>query len=317
AGTKLTAAQIMSAAVDAKTGDSAVFGLTATGKFFTLYLSDITNGNIFKMLPGGGTPAALKGYATYSKSATWPNVPLSVKAANFGKIENVLLSQTMALFFNMHLSPTLGAFQIKSDSLFTSKLTTCGSNVAVAKIDTFVLAKSVVTYLQINGQATVQGLFNLANKYLGGQTVIGISASDVNKSVDAINRGFDQCAVLFGWGKNTIVPLVQSGVTMDANITTYKQQPAATENMELKVQVFPNPYTDKLIFRFTAPVTGRTVLEMYSVHGQRLDMVDKGIVDKGTTHTIEYEVHAAHRGTLIYRLNVGAAKATGKVISLE
>jgi len=316
-GTSLTATQIMTAAVDARDGDSVIFGLKATGKFFTLFLADVTNGNIFKMLPGGGTPAALKGYATYSKTATWPNIPISVKPATYGKIDNNLLSQTMALFFNMSLSPNLASMPINSDSLFTSKLQTCGSTVPVSKVDTFLLAKSVVTYLKSIGQASAQGLYDLANKYLGGQTVSGVSAADVNKSVDAINRAFDKCAVLFGWGTNIIVPLVQTGATMDANITVYKQQTVTNEGSELKVTVFPNPYTDKLIFRFIAPVSGRTVLEMFNVHGQRLDAVDKGMADKGNTYTIEYEVKEAFRGPLIYKLNVGALNATGKVISLK
>jgi|GEM_PF-792105 len=315
-GTKVTALQIMTPAVDAQDGDSVIFGLKATNRFFTLFLSDITNGNIFKMLPGGGTPAALKGYATYSKTATWPNVPVNISGTNYGKINNNLLAQTMTLFFNMYQSPTLGSMPINNDTLFTSKLPTCGSSIPSNTIDKYILAKSVVTYLKNNGQASIQGLFNLANKYLGGQTVAGVSASDVNQSVDAINRGFDQCAVIFRWGTNSYAPLVQTGGTMTADVTVYKQT-ATNENGELKVKVFPNPYTDKLIFRFTAPVSGRTVLEMFNVQGQRLDAVDKGMVDKGTTHTIEYEVKEAFRGPLIYKLNVGPLNASGKVISFK
>lgn len=315
-GTKVTALQIMTPAVDAQDGDSVIFGLKATNRFFTLFLSDVTNGNIFKMLPGGGTPAALKGYATYSKTATWPNVPVNISGTNYGKINNNLLAQTMTLFFNMYQSPTLGSMPINNDTLFTSKLPTCGSSIPSNTIDKYILAKSVVTYLKNNGQASIQGLFNLANKYLGGQTVTGVSASDVNQSVDAINRGFDQCAVIFRWGTNSYAPLVQTGGTMTADVTVYKQT-ATNENGELKVKVFPNPYTDKLIFRFTAPVSGRTVLEMFNVQGQRLDAVDKGMVDKGTTHTIEYEVKEAFRGPLIYKLNVGPLNASGKVISFK
>ena len=315
-GGKVTATQIMSAAVDAQDGDSVIFGLKATGKFFTLFLSDVTNGNIFKMMPGGGTPAALKGYATYSKTATWPNIPVNISGTNYGKINNNLLAQTMTLFFNMNLSTTLGAFPIVNDTLFTSKLPTCGSTIPSNTIDKYILAKNVVTYLQNTGQASIQGLFNLANKYLGGQTVSGVSASDVNNSIDAINRGFDQCAVLFRWGTNSYAPLVQTGGTMNADVTVYKQT-VSNESGELKVKVFPNPYTDKLIFRFTAPVSGRTVLEMFNVQGQRLDAVDKGMVDKGSTHTIEYEVKEAFRGPLIYKLNVGPLNASGKVISFK
>ncbi|MCF6407303.1 hypothetical protein L3C95_30695, partial [Chitinophaga filiformis] len=312
-GTTTTAKQIMSAAVDAQPGDSVIFGLKATGKFFTLFLSDITNDNIFKMLPGGGTPVALKGYATFSKTNTWANVPLLTTTSNFGKINNILLSQTMSMFFNLHLSPTLKDLQLKGDTLMTVKPIACGSNTLNQTIQKFVIPPSVLNYLKSVGKANVAGLFELANLYLGGQTVAGVAIADVSKAVDAINRAFDGCAALVGWGTSSSVNTAR---VSDEPVVAPATDPKVAQPVEatLNVTVFPNPYNDKVIFRFVAPTTGLTKLEVYNVLGQQIGQLNYGMVDKGTQHTIEYHVPSQFRDVLLYRLNVGEHFKTGKVI---
>ncbi|NLU92454.1 hypothetical protein [Chitinophaga sp. Ak27] len=314
-GGSLKAQQMMSQVVDAQPGDSAIFGLKSTGKFFTLFLNDITNGTIFNMLPGGGTPAALKGYATYSKSATWPNVPISTASTTFGKINDVLLSQTMTLFFNMGITPTLSALTIGGDSLFTAKLTTCGSSTPVSRIDAYKLPVNVVAYLSSTGQATVQGLFMLANKYLGGQTVSGVSASDVNAAVDAINNGFNNCAVLVRWAKTVSTISNISSVSYDNSGQANYTKEVAPAN--LSVTVFPNPYTETIFFRYVAPETGKAQLELYNLQGSRVAVIYSGEVTKGSLQLIEYHVPETSRILFIYRLSVGHFNATGKIVPAQ
>lgn len=314
-GGSFTAKQMMTQVFDAQAGDSVFFGLKTTGKFFTLFLSDITSDNIFNMLPGGGTPLALKGYATYSKPSTWSNVPISTAKTTFGKINNTLLAQTMALFFNMGVTPTLSGLTIQGDSLFTAKLTTCGSTTPVSKIDTFRLPKNVVNYLSTIGQSTVQGLFVLANQYLGGQTVSGISASDVNAAVDAINNGFDKCAVLVGWGKS-VTTLNNTAVVMAVNQeqAIINEKPAVSK---LTVSVFPNPYADVITFRYVAPETGKVQLELYDLQGRLLAVAFRGEVSKGGMQQIEYRVPDNNRVVLIYKLTVGQSATTGKIVPFK
>jgi hypothetical protein len=312
-GSSSSAKQKMLAAVDAQAGDSVYFGLKSTGKFFTLFLSDISSNNIFNMLPGGGTPAALKGYATYSKTGTWSNVPLETKQNNYGKIKNNLLSQTMTLFFNMYLSSDLAGMAIMSDSLFTSKQTSCGSGTPVAKVDTFKLPSNVVNYLQTTGTASVKGLYDLANKYLGGQTVSGISAADVTNAVDALNRGFDECALLAGWGKNTTV--VSNITSRSATIVAGDNNTTVTGNMQLSV--FPNPYGSVVNFRFKTTVSGRVELAIYNIVGARLAVIDKGFIQAGTWQTIQYHVPAGTHPTLVYQLFTGSKVMSGKILPLR
>src|SRR5207248_3314665 len=86
---------------------SIVFGNAGNRRFFTLYQTDISNGNIIKMLPGSGNSQALAvdnilpyNGATYSDPTTWYLVPIPASGSQKGKINNQLLSQLMTLWFN-------------------------------------------------------------------------------------------------------------------------------------------------------------------------------------------------------------------------
>ncbi|MBO9732405.1 MAG: hypothetical protein J7623_27435 [Chitinophaga sp.] len=314
-GGSFTAQQMMASVVDAQPGDSVIFGLKSTARYFTLFLSDITNNNIFNMLPGGGTPAALKGYATYSKTSTWSNVPISTAKTTSGKINNVLLAQTMALFFNMGVTPTLSGLTIEGDTLLTAKLTTCGSHTPVSRVDTFLLPSSVVNYLSTSGQATIQGLFALANKYLGGQTVNGVSISDVNAAIDAINNGFDKCAVLIKWGKSlTTISKITNVSTIAPEQTFISKEPAP---QKLIVTAFPNPYSDLITFRYVAPENGKALLALYDLEGRLIQVVFNGEVSKGSVQQVQYHVAGNSRVLLIYRLTIGQFTATGKIMPIQ
>ena len=301
----------MASIVDAQPGDSVLFGLKSTSKYFTLFLSDITSGNIFNMLPGGGTPVALKGYATYSKISTWPNVPLVTSGSQAGKIKNTLLAQTMALFFNMNLSSDLPGLTIVSDSLFTAKQTTCGSGVPVAQTDTTILPANVVKYLQTSGPATVKDLYALANMYLGGQAVSGITASDVNNAITDINQAFDQCALLVGWGESSFSTIA---ARLIASNPTAGSADNNTPTADMQLSVFPNPYGSVINFRFRTPISGRVELVIYNIVGQKLATIDRGYIQAQTWQTIQYHVPPGTRPVLVYRLLTGMRTVSGKIL---
>jgi hypothetical protein len=69
---------------------------------------------------GTGASKALKGYSTFTKPATWSNVPL----ASSGAIQNELLAQTITLFFNLQLSQQLSSLPLNTNLSFR-KLAFC------------------------------------------------------------------------------------------------------------------------------------------------------------------------------------------------
>lgn len=110
---------------------------------------------------------------------------------NKGKFKNVLLGQTITLSLNTKLDPTLsGEHLCASFSTVPGIRLSNGTwvpNFAVSPT-TFTMSANVVANAH-----TVGGLLALANSALSGASLPpGITLSDINNAVDAINKGFDQ-----------------------------------------------------------------------------------------------------------------------------
>jgi hypothetical protein len=114
-----------------------------------------------------------------------------------GRFNNVLLGQTITLALNLRIDPTLGNLD----------LTTIGTPIKIrgawyrqfctrsgTTITSYLIAQNVINALP---SGTVSDLLALANRALAGQSLPqGVSLSDINSAVDAINTGFDQCRML-------------------------------------------------------------------------------------------------------------------------
>lgn len=308
-------------------GREDIGGVLNNDRAFTLFKAEIANGDIFKMLPGGGTAAALgvkdgglafgdtyEG-ATYSVPATWDAVPLETKKPNVGKIRNVLLAQTMALFFNMHNGTYLEGFALH-DTLYVKNFDCLSGNpIDAAPILKFGFPKNVITYLGNNGgiyTKDVAGLYKLANDILGGVVISGITAFDVNNAVDGINNAFDGCRSMVGFldAPRNGAPVLNGRIAPIAE----SRQPMMQKN-SLSVSAYPNPYTDKVRFSLESPVSGNGTLEVYNMVGQKVSTVFQGYVFAGRQLFIDYKVLPAHRGNLIYVLKVGNQRVSGKLIN--
>ena len=82
------------------------------------------------------------------------------------------------------------------------------------------------------------------------------------------------------------------------------------------MNAYPNPFKEQLNFRFVSPVSGKAVLEVYNVHGQRLGIVFEGNITAGSQNFARFSNEGA-TGMLIYKLSVGGQVLTGKVQSLK
>ena len=265
------------------------FGRVATGNYFRLFSSDITgaaniaNNKIFIMLPGGGTPRALVGYDYYDNPAAVPsswrndNNPLTKSGPKTGAINNNLLSQTMTLFFNTHVDPTLLSFALEVK--FATQDVACGSNVPIpGTYKEFTIPASVINYLAAHGGATVGNLFNLANDALGGVNIGGLNHSDVNKAVDAINNAFDQCRVR--------VPLQIALPTLVYN-SVINHEPIFT--------VYPVPFKDQLTIRYQFEDITKAKIDIYNSTGTLLMSQDdnNAYFNKEVTITPKFNVGEA------------------------
>jgi len=206
------------------------------------------------MLPGGGTPRSLVGFATYQDYSTWSdNDPLNKAGSRKGAINNNLLSQTMTLFFNLQVDPSLASFVIES-SFATAKTVTCGSNEPnMESVQVFNIPQGVITYLSSNGGATVGNLFILANKALGGENIGGLSHSNVNAAVDAINRGFDECRVQVGIPEEVVGKVSSIKGFVTNAITSY-----------------PNPFREYIGLNYMFDYDSNVEIQIFDIKGALL-----------------------------------------------
>ena len=263
-GTTTNARAIMINALTMEEGEFD-FGSISTGNYFKLTLADVNSNNIFRMLPGGGTPRALIGYSTYSVPSTWSdNDPLNASGSQRGKINNNLLSQTITLFFNTRLNSQIGDFNL-TNTFVTADTAFCGSHdVVYGTEQLFTIPQPVIDYLGANGGATVSNLFELANKALGGENIGDVTPSQVNAAVDAINRGFDQCRVYVG----TTMPVVET--------ITFKQESTSVmvQNQGMEVKIYPNPYTDNFNLSLSTANDSKVVVTVYDMIGRLIETRD-------------------------------------------
>jgi tRNA A37 threonylcarbamoyladenosine synthetase subunit TsaC/SUA5/YrdC len=281
------------------------FAFGAGSKLFTLTLRDITSGDIFKMLPGGGTPVALKGSATFVTTSTWGNVPISTAKTNTGKINNVLLGQLITYFFNMNLNPNLGTISLASKVLVVAKPVACGSTAILVGSTSYIdLSGAVYTYL--NGShgylPTAAGLFKLANDVLGGANT-AVTPADVTAMLDKINVGFDGCSFLVGYAN--AVPSLLKVAHIDP-----------TGGVNITATAYPNPYVDHLTIEFSLNKADDHVnLSLYDLSGRLLKVLYNDKAYKGLTYSIPVGQDITGRAnSIIYRITSGNDVIVGKVL---
>jgi hypothetical protein len=319
--------------------------------------------DIIRILPGGGSANRLP---------TGNHTPVSGAILKKGKINNVLLSQTIALALNTYMQGSLlrslslaegGGSADKylvtvakkggdCSSLSTAVPAECKFSPVYCSTNPTIISGYTTTYNPykswrisaklinaLPGNKTVLDLLNLASAALGGTLPSGVSYSDVSGAAAAINEAFDKCRIFVGFANtssvagfctppagstcpNPIVISSRTGNTNSASTTSDVKQSSThsalsyVELSEASLKVYPNPFKDQLNFRFVAPVSGKALLEVFNVYGQRLGIVFNGHVDAGTQNFVRFTSEGA-TGMLIYKLSVAGQVITGKVQSLK
>jgi hypothetical protein len=297
-----------------------------------------------KSMPGGGTARELIGNCTVdnvpSLSACWtPGTnQLTTYITKQGRINNVFLSQTIALGLNMRVSEGLGGFALQAGTFATAKADGgCGSTTPLERscylnelgqlvvVNEYVyktISQSVIDALTDKGYPlTVAGLYQLANDGLANADGVigtegGAALADISGAAAAINEGFDECRISMGWEvgpceiPSTRINLIGSGIINSSELSIQ-----SVEN--LRVSAYPNPFAEKVNFTIVSPVSGKASLEVYNMFGQKLQTVYEGYLTAGRTQLVEFRPGTMAAGTLIYKLNVGGKQVTGKLINLK
>lgn len=272
------------------------FGSTITGHYFKLTANDIFGNpnscvnNIYKLLPGGGAPSSLSNFSTYSNFSTWSdNNPINATNSNFGKINNVLLSQTMALFFNLELNPDLNNLELQSE-FATAATTYCGSNIAIMEsVQTFNIHPDILRFLKENfGDTTVKSLFVLANKALGNENVNNLSFAKINEAIDAINRGFDKCRIQVSVPEENLLKI---------------------NNNELSdFVVSPTPFKDVITVKYLFGHESTAIIQIYDLKGNKLFEVDDNDVYLNKEYKIAIPFKFNSRDIFLIKVETSSAR---------
>jgi hypothetical protein len=248
-------------------------------------------------MPGGSTPQAL---------LTGDISILNFNTNNYftkqGRINNVLLSQTITLALNSRLNSGL---------LATIPLTSC----MLVDDSTRYFDQSVLDYMAAHGYpATVAGLLQLSNAILSGHLTAGAggvpSFSAINGAVTWVNETFDECHM---FGGACAAPVALTG---NQRTSTSVAQVAA-EVKGLQVSAYPNPYRDMVKFTIQSPVSGQAQLILYNGLGQRVKTIYSGFIQANKNQVVEYKAQSPTQGNLIYVLTLGGKQVTGKLLNLE
>jgi hypothetical protein len=322
-----TTTQALNAAFGALS--STTFGIRSgsTQRYFVLYKTDVGN-NIFAMLPGSGKPVAIMqnnsmnetNFANRNQSIGGGKTVASlVPMSSGGALNNILLAQTMTTWFNVRNNPNFGSLKIMGNVIKTTKVA-CGTNTPKpgAVSVSYTLPASIACYL-LGGPGsaddkTVQDLLDLANKYLGGQTVScggkTISISDVNIALEKLVDAFNECARLDGF------EVMENNLrTSIVGIGNAKEVETITDGV--MVATFPNPVSNKVTFTVRSSVSGQGQIDLFDMQGRVVQRAFNGYIQADRKQTIEVNLNQAATGTLLYKVMVGNTLTTGKLLRVK
>jgi hypothetical protein len=286
---------------------------------------------IIDVLPGGGSAKEL--------AAGNPSIcALPASYLKNGRINNVLLAQTITLALNVNIvNPSgLGGFVLQAGVFATADIDgDCGSTTPKVRVCNYnplapynlvsvtnqYLFKSISQAVvdAIVGTKNVSGLLELANNALANTDGVvgfenGATLADINDAVSHINEGFDECRIFIGWNVAPC-PAFDPSVPSSPRITTTA---IAEESVQtLTVNAFPNPFRNRVNFVIASPVSGKASLEVYNMFGQKVKTVYQGYITAGRSQVVEYRAPEIINQSLIYIFRVGDKKVTGKLINLE
>ncbi|MBG6112239.1 hypothetical protein H4V97_002805 [Flavobacterium sp. CG_23.5] len=216
---------------------------------------------VINVMPGGGGSRVLSA-GDYSIT----NLPSSYLSKQ-GRINNTLLAQTLALGLNIGINGALGDFALQAGTFAiampaggcgsdTPKVRSCNPDGTVNnEYKYYTIPSNIVTALGAN--ATVQGLYNLANQALGGGSTNGLTLSQIASAVDLINNAFDECRIFVGYN---IQPLVCPILTI-APTTTSKMEPAGFD-------AYPVPFKDVLTIQYKFDYVSDVKIEVINATGR-------------------------------------------------
>ncbi|MFM9004566.1 MAG: T9SS type A sorting domain-containing protein, partial [Flavobacteriales bacterium] len=275
-----------------------VLGTPANNRSLTILSSEASCLN--SKMPSGTTTSILPNGNVTCATATG-NSYLS----NNGKFKSVLVGQTIALGLNLRNSAGLSSFLLSGNQFTTAQASSCSNGTPVAGTEqTFCIPSNVWNYL--SEPKTVGKLYELANQALGGNTPSGMSISDINAAVDAINNGFDKCRIAVSFG--TCDSRSEDAESVD-NSSIFNE----LEN-RLGLNAYPNPMGDEATIEFSSETDTNAKLEIFSGTGELVTTIFSGELSGGENRVVRFNASSIANGIYICKFSAGNKVKYNKII---
>jgi hypothetical protein len=196
----------------------------------------------------------------------------------------------------------------------TAKSTECGSETMVPNSSTYVeIPQSILDYFRAhNLTGTVDDLYMLANNVLAGIET-SVSASDVEKAVYAINKGFDSCRVFVEF--SSTVPSVPKASAM--NTASNKTISNSNELSEVTLMVYPNPFAQVAKFEVGAIKNVHVRIEIFTHTGILLDVILNEDLREGDVRSVEFDGTKFPHTSFLYRVITNGTMLNGTIMKTK
>ena len=277
-----------------------------------LITNTLTDRNaIIDVLPGGGSSYVLSG--SYSISAL-PSSYLSKK----GTVNNTLLAQTITLGLNIGVNGALGDFVLQDGVLVTAAAEGgCGSDIPKVRTCNYDINGNLTSVTNdyqyysidanvlaaIEGDKTVEGLFDLANKALGGGNTNGVSLTSIAEVVDKINNAFDGCRIFIGYD----VPKCPT--------TINTIEPVDISTSKASFDAYPVPFKDQLTIRYKFDYVSDVKIDVLNSQGVSVlsKMDNNSYMNKEVT--LNLNSHVDRSEVYVVKVTTNRGSSIKKVIS--
>ena len=106
--------------------------------------------------------------------------------------------------------------------------------------------------------------------------------------------------------------VIQTGSLKSAEIVSEIVIIPEVEFADLKV--YPNPFSESLLFEFVSPVDAQARIDVYDLTGRLVKTVFNSPVESGVSYTSEFIPNTVVSGMYFYRMSIGNSVFDGKVI---
>ena len=157
-----------------------------------------------------------------------------------------------------------------------------------------------------------------------GNSITGVKANGVTGEsfTPSTSTAFDFSNIPAGSGFKVIVSTTagcKDTTTCGTCSTITKAAVPKTETAPespTTVKAYPNPFSDKINFVVTTPISGKGSLEVYNMMGQKVRTVYQGFISAGT-QTFQMNSQRQQVANLVYVLRIGDKKITGRILQIN